>query len=154
MGQFSRVNSSEIQLLKIHHLKTFWVTNHWWRHNRDRFLVQEGIMSNEYNARTPSVIISCIIPQVCYQFTHFLNKNNSVEKMNCTWTLFRQALPCVLVEKNVFMNYKCIINHKKKILNLKFGKIYSHTSIKQPLVLKCHFFLVLSWKSSYELNFF
>ena len=26
------------------------------------------------NVRTPSVIISCIIAQVYYQFTHFLNK--------------------------------------------------------------------------------
>ena len=55
LGQFSRISSSQIQLLKIHHLKTFRVgrvmdgpTTHWWRQDRDRFLVHEGIMSNEF----------------------------------------------------------------------------------------------------------
>ena len=50
--------SSQIQVWRIHYLKTFRgrrgggmmdvPINHWWRQNRDRFLVQEGIMSNEF----------------------------------------------------------------------------------------------------------
>jgi hypothetical protein len=56
-GQFSRVNSSQIQVWRIHYLKTYrgrggrmmdGPINHWWRQDRDRFLVQEGIMSNEF----------------------------------------------------------------------------------------------------------
>ena len=56
LGQFSRINSSQIQVWRIHYLKTFrgrgrmmdGPINHWWRQDRDRFLVQEGIMSSEF----------------------------------------------------------------------------------------------------------
>ena len=57
-------------------------TNHWWRQDRDRFLVQEGIMSNEFKliihkAITMSEPPVWSFPVSLHRFTissHTLNK--------------------------------------------------------------------------------
>ena len=63
--------------------------NHWWQQDRDRFLVQEGIISNEFKLiihkaiqmSEPSV---WSFPVSLYRYTisshTFLNKNNSIIK--------------------------------------------------------------------------